>query len=72
MQAFGFKHYFYSAIEAMMEFKKAHKSAFSPELVTLIRDLYLQNVKKVQDEIQNPELVCLYLRLLESERDIEG
>lgn len=56
----------------MMEFKKAHCSAFSADLVALLRELYLQNVKQVQDEVQSPELVCQYLRLLESDRDVEG
>ncbi len=71
-QSFGFKHFFYSAIEAMMEFKKAHHSAFPGELVSLLRDQYLQNVKRVQDEVQTAELVLPYLRLLESDRDVEG
>lgn len=60
------------AIDTMMQFKQSHGGFFGNDLVAMLRDMYLLNIKAVHQDLDDVRSVMLVVRLLESERDIEG
>ena len=55
-----------------MEYKRCNASPFTSETIRLFREAYIENIKLMSEDISSStESLQWYLRLLDSERDIE-
>ena len=56
----------------MMAFKQANGGFFGSDLVAVFREAYLKNIKAMNKDLEDPKSIQIYVRLLESDKDIEG
>ena len=56
----------------MMHFKQANGGFFGSDIVAVLREAYLKNIKAMSKDLEDPKSIQIYIRLLESAKDIEG